>query len=109
MTNELVCVCRFGIYFTYVIESIESKLISVCLINDYSLIAQLDIFVYERAELFFILLECSKVKLSILNNFKPFCLFIEFVIQNQLITVKLLRIYFLYFRPIDSEVLSQLI
>ena len=25
-----VCVCRFGISFTYVIESIDSKLISVC-------------------------------------------------------------------------------
>ena len=34
-----VCVCRFGISFTYVIENIESKLISECLINDYSLIA----------------------------------------------------------------------
>ena len=34
-----VCVCRFGISFTYAIENIESKLISVCLINDYSLIA----------------------------------------------------------------------
>ena len=34
-----VCVCRFGIFFTYVIESIDSKLISVCLINDYCLIA----------------------------------------------------------------------
>ena len=29
------CVCRFGISFTYVIKSIDSKLISVCLINDY--------------------------------------------------------------------------
>ena len=59
----VVCLCRFCISFTYVIESIESKLISVCLINDYSLI-----FVYERAELSSILLECTKVKLSILNN-----------------------------------------
>ena len=50
-------------------ESIESKLISVCLINDYSLIAQLHIFVYERAELSSISLECTKVKGSILNNF----------------------------------------
>ena len=34
-----VCVCGFGISFTYMIESIESKLISVCSINNYSLIA----------------------------------------------------------------------
>ena len=48
----------------YVIESI-----SVCLINGYSLIAWLHIYVYEHAELSFILLECTKVKLSILNIF----------------------------------------
>ena len=51
------------------IESIDSKLISVCLINDYSLIADLHIFVYGRAECASILLECTKVKLLILNNF----------------------------------------
>ena len=65
----VVCVCRFGISFIYVIESIDSKLISVCLINDYSLIADLHIFVYQRAELSSISLECTKVKLSVLNNF----------------------------------------
>ena len=54
--------------FTYVIEGIDSKVISVCLINDYSLIAGLHIFVYGRAECEFILLKCRKVKLSILNN-----------------------------------------
>ena len=64
-----LCVCRFGISFTYVIESIDFKLISVCLINDYSLIADLHIFVYERAEFSPISLEFTKVKLSILNNF----------------------------------------
>ena len=32
------------------IESIDSKLISVCLINDYSLIDNLHIFVFGRAE-----------------------------------------------------------
>ena len=37
--GSLMSVCRFGISFTYVIESIECKLISVCLINYYSLIA----------------------------------------------------------------------
>ena len=36
---------------TYVIESIDSKLISVCLINDYLFIADLHIFVYGRAEI----------------------------------------------------------
>ena len=45
-----VCVGRFGMTFTYAIESIDSKLISVCLINDYSLIADLHIFVYGSAE-----------------------------------------------------------
>ena len=64
-----VGVCRFGISFTYVTESIESKLISVCLINDYSLIANLHIFVYERCEFSSISLEWPKVKLSMLNNF----------------------------------------
>jgi hypothetical protein len=62
------CVCRFGIFFTYVI-SMDSKLISVCLINDYSLIADLHIFVYERAECAAISLKCTKGKLLILNNF----------------------------------------
>ena len=51
------------------IESIDSKLISVCLINDYSFIADLNIFVYERTECPSISLECTKVKLLILNNF----------------------------------------
>ena len=37
--GPLMSVCRFGISFIYAIESIESKLISVCLIIDYSLIA----------------------------------------------------------------------
>ena len=48
------------------IESIDSKSISVCLINDYSLIADLHIFVHERVT---ISLECTKVKLLILNNY----------------------------------------
>ena len=62
-------VWRFGISFTYIIEGIESKLISVCLINDYSLIADLHIFVYGCAEFSSISLECTKVQLLILNNF----------------------------------------
>ena len=51
------------------IENIDKKLISVCLLNDYLLIADLYIFVYGRAECTFISLECTKVKLLILNNF----------------------------------------
>ena len=39
--GSLMSVCRFGISFKYVIEVIESKLISVCLINDYSRIPSL--------------------------------------------------------------------
>ena len=46
----VVCVWRVGVTFTYAIESIDSKLISVCLISDYSLIADLHIFVYVSAE-----------------------------------------------------------
>ena len=65
----LLCVCRFGISFAYVIKSIDSKLISVYLINDYSLFADLHIFVYGRAECASISLECTKVKLIMLNNF----------------------------------------
>ena len=45
-----VCVYIFGVTFTYVIKGIDSKVISVCLIYDYSLIAELHIFVYARAE-----------------------------------------------------------
>ena len=60
-----VCVWRFGVSFTYVIESIGSKLISVCLNNDYSLIADLHIFIYGRAEFAIISLECTMVKLLI--------------------------------------------
>ena len=55
--------------FTYVIESIDSKIIFVCLINDYSLIANLHTFVYGSAECPTISLECTEVKLLILNNF----------------------------------------
>ena len=57
--------------FTYVIEVIDSKVISVCLINDNSLIADLHIFMYARAECESISLKCTKVKLSISNNFEP--------------------------------------
>ena len=51
------------------IEGIDSKVISVCFINDYWLIADLHLFVYGRAECASISLKCTKVKLSILNNF----------------------------------------
>ena len=65
----MCCVWKFGISFTYVIESKDSNLISVCLNYDYSLIADLHIFVYRRAECASISLECAKVKVLILNNF----------------------------------------
>ena len=61
--------CGFGISFTYDIKSIDLKLISVCLIKNYSFIADLHIFVYGRAECASISLECTKVKLPILDNF----------------------------------------
>ena len=51
------------------IKSIDSKLISVCFNNDYSLIADLHIFAYGLAECASISLECTKVKFLILNNF----------------------------------------
>ena len=53
-----MCVCIFGVTFTNVIEGIDSKLISVCLINDYSLTSDLHIFVYARGECEFISLKC---------------------------------------------------
>ena len=66
-----MCVYIFGVTFTYVIEGIDSKVISVCLINDYLLIiAIVHIFVYARAECESISLKCTKVKHSILNNFR---------------------------------------
>ena len=60
----MLCVCAD---LTYLVEGIESISISVYLINDYSLIADLHIFVYGRAKFSSISLECTKVKLSILN------------------------------------------
>ena len=63
-------VCRFGISFAYGIECIDLKLISVFLIIDYSLIADLHIFFYGRAKCASISLKCLKVKISILNNFE---------------------------------------
>ena len=59
-------------------DSIDSKSISVRLNNDYSLIADLHIFVYGSAECATISLECTKVKLLILNafalNFETICI-----------------------------------
>ena len=52
------------------IESIDWKLISVCLIHDYSLITDLHIFVDGRAECATISLECTKVKFFKLNDFE---------------------------------------
>ena len=46
----VVCVYIFGVTFTYVIEGIDSKVISVCLINDYSLIADQHIFLFMEAQ-----------------------------------------------------------
>ena len=65
--NEYVW--KFSVFFTYMIESIDSKLIFMCFINDYSLIGDLHIFVYGRAECAIISLKCTKVKHLILNNF----------------------------------------
>ena len=45
------------------------ELISVCLMNDYSLSDDLHIFVYGRAECATVSLECTKVKPLISNNF----------------------------------------
>ena len=49
LNESLMSVCRFGISFTYMIESTY--------------------FVYERAEFSSISLECTKMKLCKLNNF----------------------------------------
>ena len=57
----VLCVCIFGVTLSYVIEGIDSIVISVCLINDY--------LYFARAECESISLKCTKVKLSILNNF----------------------------------------
>ena len=66
----VLCVCRYDISFTFVILTIESKLISLSLISDYSLITNLHIFViYECTELSPISVDSKKSKLSILNKF----------------------------------------
>ena len=62
------------------IESIDSKSISVCLINDYLFIADLHIFVYGSAECASISLECTKVKLLISNNFDNYLQTIHFLV-----------------------------
>ena len=63
-------------------ESIDSKFISVCLINDYSLIADLHKFVYGRAECASNLLECTKVKLLILDNFGLYNQFLSYLLED---------------------------
>ena len=50
-------------------EVIDSKVFFVSLINDYSLIADLHIFINGSAEYASIALECTKVKIFISNNF----------------------------------------
>ena len=61
----VVCVCSFGVIFTYVIDYRFESNYGV-FNNDYSLIADLHIFVYESAECSSLSLECTKVKLLIL-------------------------------------------
>ena len=56
---------------------VDLKLISVCLINDYLLIADLHIFVYGSAECATISLECKKVKHIILNNFDKYVIILS--------------------------------
>ena len=48
MNVYCVYVCKFGINFIYVIERIDSEVIFVCLINDYSLIAEVHICICLR-------------------------------------------------------------
>ena len=49
--NECVlCVKIWHLFLIYVIESIDSKLISVCFINDYSLIADLNTYLFMDAQ-----------------------------------------------------------
>ena len=54
-------------------KTIESKLISLCLISDHSLITNPHIFFKERVELSFISVDIINVKLSISNNFDLEC------------------------------------
>jgi hypothetical protein len=77
-----VYVCIFGISLSYVIESIDSKLISVCLINDYSLFAVLHIFVHGSAECATISLKCKMLILLILYNFGNHYFLKKFGIQT---------------------------
>ena len=66
----VVCVCvKIWHLFHIRDRRYSSKLNSVCVFNDYSLIADLHIFVYGRAECASISLEYTKVKLVISNNF----------------------------------------
>ena len=67
-----MCVYIYLAWLSHKIEGIDSKVISVCLINDYSLIADLHIIVYASAECESIPLKSTKVKLSILNNFENY-------------------------------------
>ena len=67
------------------------------LITDYSLIANVHIFVYVRAECSFISLECTKVKLLILNDFELYHTY-EFM---KVVEIKL-YIYILYSDLVNS-------
>ena len=60
-------------------KSIESKLISVCLINDYSIIAKLHILIYERAKFSSISLECTKILylITLISNLLAFSTYLE--------------------------------
>ena len=70
---SVCCVCvKIWHLFHIRKKSIDSKIIYFCLINEYSLIAELHIFVYGCAECAYVSFECTKVKLLILNNFDSY-------------------------------------
>ena len=58
----------------------DSKLVGVCLINDFSLIADLHVFIYGSAECATTTLECTKVKFLILKNLDIYLIIVVLMI-----------------------------
>ena len=80
--HQWVCDVCVQIWYLFHIRIIYKKVYSVCFINNYSLIPDLHIFVYGRAECASISLKCTKVKLSILNNFWTNNIFADYNLKS---------------------------
>ena len=74
--NECVCVMIWRVF--HICDKKYRFKISLCVFNDYSLIADLHLLVYGSAECATISLECTMVKLLILNNFEVHIIYLKY-------------------------------